>query len=118
MHTREVQFPNMKNKVSFYVGQTAVDNIAAILRASPTDLWFHAKDTSSCHVIAVVPSGINKKQISTIIKHGACLCKRSTNKLICVKNIDIIYTQRQYVEIDDTKTGRVTIVNDCKMITV
>jgi hypothetical protein len=118
MHIRQVQFPNINNKVYFYVGVTAVDNVEVLLHASPTDLWFHAKDTSSCHVIAVLPFGINKKQMFTIIKHGASLCKRNTNKFISMKNIDFIYTERQYIEIDNTKIGQVTIVNDCKTITV
>jgi len=57
-----------------------------------TDLWFHAKDVSSCHVVCEVPDNLSKKDMKYIIKVGALLCKSNTNNIKSIKNITIIYT--------------------------
>ena len=118
MHTTAVQFGNIHDKIVFYIGQNARDNVEVIVMGENDDIWFHAKNDSSCHVVASVPKSISKKQKHTIIKHGASLCKRYTKKLTFLKNVEFVYTPVQYVDIDDVKIGQVTIVKDCKTIVI
>ena len=79
--------------IHFYIGKSKDENFNVIDKGNENDLWFHAKEFSSCHVIAKIPQDITeKKNIKYIIKIGALLCKNNTNKLKSLKNIEIIYT--------------------------
>ena len=118
MHTTQVQFGNITEKITFYIGQNAQDNVEVIILGESNDMWFHAKYDSSCHVVASVPKSLSKKQKHTIIKHGASLCKRYTKKLTFLNNVEFVYTPVQYVDIDDVNIGQVTIVKDCKTIMI
>ena len=55
-------------------------------KGAEDDLWFHAKDVSSCHVVCEVPDDIKKKkELMYIIKIGALLCKNNTQKLVLLQ---------------------------------
>lgn len=80
--------------IHFYIGKSKDENFEVIEKGKLNDLWFHAKNTSSCHVIAVIPNDItDKKNLKYIIKIGAILCKSNTNKLKGLQKIEISYTQ-------------------------
>jgi len=83
----------IKREISFYIGKNQNENFEVIDNGSQDDLWFHAKDVSSCHVVCEIPDDINKKELKYIIKVGALLCKNNTNKLKNISNVDIIYTE-------------------------
>ena len=85
----------LDREILFYIGKSQKENFAVIDMGSEDDLWFHAKDESSCHVVCEIPDDIDidKKELQSIIKTGALLCKNNTNKLKSVKNVEIVYTQ-------------------------
>ena len=93
MKTETYLFEKLNQPVTYYIGKNANDNVEVIEKSvNSSDLWFHAKDMSSCHVVAVMPYSIDKKQLRYIIKKGAILCKQHTLKLASIKNLEIIYT--------------------------
>ena len=101
---------NIVDDIIYYIGTSASDNFDVIDMGSPSDYWFHANDSSSCHIVAKIPDGIDKRGLKSIIKHGALLCKQNTNKLAKCDRVEIIYTQLNNV----TKTnilGMVEITN-------
>lgn len=94
MKTENIYFSNINMNITFHIGKSAQDNVDVIDAADPNDIWFHIKNDSSCHVVAVMPpEKMNKKELHTIIKKGALLCKQNTNKVASSnKMIEIIYT--------------------------
>ncbi len=95
-----VQGLNME--ITFLIGKSAEDNFAIIDESDASDIWFHSANSSSCHIIAIVNDlGLDKKQIKYIIKQGALLCKKYTNKLANQRNVEITYTEVKNV----TKTN-------------
>ena len=84
----------LNRELTFYIGKNQNDNFTVIDRGSPDDLWFHASDESSCHVVCIIPEDIDyKKQFRYIVKYGAHMCKINTNKLKNQKNVKIMYTE-------------------------
>ena len=80
--------------IDFYIGKSKNENFEVIDKGNGNDLWFHAKNVSSCHVISIIPYDItDKKKLKYIIKKGALLCISNTNKLKKLKNIEISYTK-------------------------
>jgi predicted ribosome quality control (RQC) complex YloA/Tae2 family protein len=80
--------------INFYIGKSKNENFEVIDKGNAHDLWFHAKNISSCHVISIIPDDItDKKNLKYIIKIGALLCKNNTNKLKGLQNIEITYTK-------------------------
>ena len=111
------RFPNINGTIEYTVGTNAQENTHILQQANMNDLWFHANDHSSCHVIAKVPSQtLTKKQTMTIIKMGCMLCKQHTNKLKALKDIAISYTTVKNIEIC-TQAGTVNTQN-LKTLTV
>jgi predicted ribosome quality control (RQC) complex YloA/Tae2 family protein len=101
MKTENIFIESIKREITFYIGKNKNENFEVIDNASLDDLWFHAKDESSCHVVCTMSDDINKKELKYIIKVGALLCKNNTNKLKNISNVDIIYTEIKNV----TKTS-------------
>jgi predicted ribosome quality control (RQC) complex YloA/Tae2 family protein len=112
---------------TFYIGTNQRENFEVIDLGEPNDLWFHANNISSCHVVCNISSFINeekntenlekitKKEMNYIVKVGAFLCKKHTNKLKNMKNVEIMYTQIK--NICKTKVdGCVTTQNVKKII--
>jgi predicted ribosome quality control (RQC) complex YloA/Tae2 family protein len=92
MKTENIYMEPLKREVTFHIGKTQSENFEVIDKGKPTDLWFHAKDISSCHVICEMPDNLSKKDRQYIIKVGALLCKSNTNKIKSINNVEIIYT--------------------------
>ena len=103
-------------EITFYIGQNQSENFDIIDRGIEDDLWFHASDISSCHVVANIPKDILKKEIRYIIKVGALLCKMNTNKLKSLKNVEIIYTQIKNIE--KTNVSGCVITKNHKQIVI
>ena len=86
-------------EVEFLIGQNKEDNFKIIDSSEPEDIWFHASNISSCHIIAKMPLGkFDKKQLRYILKQGALLCKQYTNKVAKEKFVEIIYTNVKNVK--------------------
>ena len=101
MKTETILVQGLKREVTFYVGKNQNENFEVIDKGVARDLWFHAKNESSCHVVCILPENTNKKELFYIIKAGALLCKNNTSKLKGLKNVEIIYTKIENV----TKTS-------------
>lgn len=93
MKIENISIKSLKREITFYIGKNQNDNFEVIDKGKTDDLWFHAKDLSSCHVVCDIPTDIDKKDLRYIITVGALLCKSNTNKLKSLKNVNIIYTQ-------------------------
>ena len=93
MKTETIFIQSIKKDVTFHIGKSQEENFAVIDKGSADDLWFHAKNVSSCHVVCELPDDIDKKEMRYILTVGALLCKNNTNKLKSLKNVEIIYTQ-------------------------
>ena len=90
----EIMFiKELKREITYYIGKNKDENFRVIDKGTPDDLWFHASDISSCHVVCEIPDNINKKELKYIITQGALLCKNNTNKLKAMKNVPILYTK-------------------------
>lgn len=116
MKTENLFLQGLNREITFYIGQNKNENFDVIDKGESYDLWFHANDNSSCHVVAIVPKDISNKDKKYIIKAGAILCKKYTSKLKCVSDVDIIYTTIENVK----KTEKIGCVNveNVKKITV
>lgn len=115
MKTEILFIQGLNREITFYIGQHQNENFDVIDKGEPDDLWFHANGVSSCHVIANIPEDISHKEMKYIIKTGAILCKRYTNKLKKISNIEIIYTQIKNIE-KTQYLGCVNIINEKKIV--
>ena len=105
----------LNREITFYIGQHKNENVDIINNCEPDDLWFHANKISSCHVVAIIPNDITRKEIKYIIKAGAILCKKYTNKLKSLTNIEFVYTQIKNIE-KTQYSGCVQIINEKKIV--
>jgi hypothetical protein len=104
----------LNREITFYIGQNKNENFDVIDKGDPEDMWFHANHESSCHIVAIIPSDISNKEKKYIIKAGGLLCKKYTNKLKSLRDIEIIYTQIKNIEKTNI-AGCVKIVNEKKI---
>lgn len=116
MKVEEIYIRSLLSDVKFYIGENRHDNFDVIDMGMPNDLWFHAKNISSCHVVAELPDdNLKKKELQEIIQNGCRLCKEHTSKLNGLHNVEFIYTQIKNVT--KTKTpGMVTLSESKTMI--
>ena len=85
--------------VTFHIGQNAEENNHLVQISNPEDIWFHAKQISSCHVVAYLPSiKLEKKELQKVIRQGSLLCKQHTKKLSSIPKVEIIYTKIKNIE--------------------
>jgi hypothetical protein len=98
MKTEVIFLQGLNIEITFYIGQNQNENFDVIDKGEPEDLWFHANEKSSCHVVASIPKDISRKDIKYIIKAGALLCKKYTNNLKGLTEIEIIYAQIKNIE--------------------
>jgi len=110
MKTENLFIQGLNRAITFYIGKNKNENFDVIDKGSSDDLWFHANDVSSCHVVGIIPDDINKKDLKYIIKMGALLCKMNTNKLKSLDDVEILYTQIKNIEKTNTP-GCVKIKN-------
>jgi predicted ribosome quality control (RQC) complex YloA/Tae2 family protein len=111
MKIETVFVKGLNRNITFYIGKNQKDNNIVIENSSINDLWFHANEISSCHIIANIPSDITKKELHYIIKVGALMCKNNTNKLKKLKNVEIIYTQVKNIT-HTSIPGCVNVINE------
>lgn len=113
MKSEEIYIASLKTDVTFHIGENRHDNFDVIDMADANDLWFHAKNVSSCHVVAELPDpNISKKATQEIVVHGCRLCKEHTSKLNGTHNVEFIYTQIKNVT--KTKTPGMVTHTDSK----
>jgi len=112
MKTETIYIKGLEREIIFHIGKNETDNFDVIDKGNIEDVWFHAKDVSSCHIIGEIPEDIksNKKMRNYIIKIGALLCKQHTNKLKSLKKVEIIYTTCKNIVKTDIP-GRVVTEN-------
>lgn len=110
MRTQIVFIKNINREITFHIGKNQYENFDVIDTGNPHDIWFHAKNRPSCHVVCQVPQGIQKNELSYIIKRGALLCKQNTNKLKTEKHVEFIYTECKNVEKTDISGSVITKV--------
>ena len=119
MKTQVVYFDNIKKEITYLIGENAADNFGVIDASDnpKTDIWFHSKEGSSCHVVAKISSQphLNKKELMTICKKGGLLCKLNTPKLKKQSNVEIIYTK--ICNITKTNIDGLVHTTDSKTIT-
>jgi len=109
MKTITIFVQGLNEDITFIVGENKQDNFLVIDQGSSKDIWVHANNISSCHVLCIIPENMNKKGLSYIVKKGAMLCKQYTNKLKTLSNIEFVYAPLQYVVKTDT-IGCVTVI--------
>jgi predicted ribosome quality control (RQC) complex YloA/Tae2 family protein len=97
MKTENIFIEPLKREIVYYIGKNQKENFEVIDKGTDCDLWFHAANESSCHVVCVVPTDIDKSDMRYIIKMGALLCKSNTNKLKSQKDVEFIYTKIENV---------------------
>lgn len=115
MKTEIMFVQGLNREITFHIGKNQDDNFGVINEGSADDLWFHANNISSSHIVAIIPENITNKELRYIVKAGALLCKNNTNKLKSQKNVEFVYTKIKNIE----KTyipGRVNISNEKKII--
>ncbi len=94
MKIERFYFDYIGEEIIYYIGKNEKDNFRIIDMASEDDIWFHANDVPSCHVIMKMPESesIDKKHLKVLIKKGALLCKQNTNKLVNESKVEFCYT--------------------------
>lgn len=101
MKTETIFIQGLNKTITFYIGKSQEENFDVIDMGNSNDIWFHSNNISSCHIVASIPSNIDKKDLKYIIKMGAYLCKINTNKLKSLKNVEFIYTNIKNIEKTD-----------------
>jgi len=90
-------FTNIKTPITYYIGSNKSDNFKILDYVKESDIWFHIFECTSCHVVVSLPEKeeefLTKKQVMTIIKKGALLCRQNTNSVKKEKLVEVIYTQ-------------------------
>ena len=92
-------YPTQKN-ISFMIGKNAQGNDCIISASKSTDIWFHLANQPSCHVVAVIPDMLTKKDRGYIIRKGAELCKQRSKERSST-SVGVIYTKIQNVSKTD-----------------
>ena len=117
MLIENILFPNIIPIIRFYIGRNKEDNFNIIDLASPNDIWIHAFQIASAHIIISIPndSKFSKKQLRTIIKKGVEFCKQYTNKIHNKTKVEFIYTKVKNI-VKTEKIGEVNISSEKKII--
>jgi predicted ribosome quality control (RQC) complex YloA/Tae2 family protein len=97
---------------SYVVGENSFENFQLIDEANLNDLWFHANNLPSCHVVVKIENkNLEKKTIQKIITQGALLCKYNTNSLKSLNKIDFLCCNIGNLK-KGKKEGSVYFIND------
>ena len=94
MKTETIFFENIQKSFTFLISENENEPFKMLELSGPNDFWFHAEKESSCHVIVSLGEiDLSKKEKNTILKRGAFLCKKNTNKLrpLPAKTIPFLY---------------------------
>ena len=84
----------IKEYIEFRIGQNAKDNFDLIDNSKTDDIWFHISQSSSCHVVASIPTDktYDKKILKRIAVQGAVICKQFS-KYNSDGAVSVIYTR-------------------------
>ena len=75
------------------VGKSWQENEQLIMESSPSDVWFHLDEESSCHVVLKNEDNIPLNKIDKkLIKRCALIVKQHTNKCVEHQKYTIVYT--------------------------
>lgn len=94
-------------KYNIRVGESAQENWDLIQGSEQNDIWFHVKNTPSCHVVLTV--NLKKGPHKSVINFCGALCKEGS-KQKNNNNVIIIYTEIKNLKKGD-QVGSVTTKN-------
>ena len=99
MKTETIFIQGLNKEMIFWIGLNKEDNDEMIDKASPNDIWFHANNISSCHVICRMTDyeNISKKDTKYIVKMGTLVCKKNTNKLKTASKTEFVYCPVKHI---------------------
>ena len=63
MKTENIYIDTLKREFVFYIGQNKSENFEIIDMCTINDLWFHANNISSCHVVCKLQEQFSKKEL-------------------------------------------------------
>ena len=116
MKNEVIYLKNINRDITYLIGTNAQDNFDVIDSSDPDDIWFHVKDLPSCHVVAKIPDDItDRKEILSIAKRGALLCKQYS-KYASTQNLEIIYTR--IINVEKTKVPGRVYTTETKVVKV
>jgi predicted ribosome quality control (RQC) complex YloA/Tae2 family protein len=117
MRTDTVFFSGFNRNIVYLVGLNAQDNFNVIDLGKQDDIWFHVTDLPSCHVVAQVADeeNLSKKELHTIIKRGAFLCKQHSAHSH-VPKLQICYTK--LVNVQKSSPVGTVITTNLKYISI
>jgi predicted ribosome quality control (RQC) complex YloA/Tae2 family protein len=69
MKTEIIYIDALKREFTFYIEKNQNDNFEVIDKCTSSDLWFHANNVSSCHVLCIIPDILCKKILNTSSKY-------------------------------------------------
>lgn len=95
---KTVFISSLQQSIEYVIGQSAADNMVAIMNAEPHHLWFHVDGVPSCHVIAIVSEDLGRNELQYVVRQGAALCKQHTKRVCNMKRVPITYTAVKNVE--------------------
>lgn len=104
-----IYLKNINQSITFLIGKTAQDNFDVIDASAPEDLWFHVNGLPSCHVVAKIPEDMDRKDIRSVIKRGAILCKQHS-KYKASDKLEVIYTRIKNIQKTDTPGTVITSI--------
>jgi predicted ribosome quality control (RQC) complex YloA/Tae2 family protein len=122
MKTETIFFENIHKSFTFWISENENEPFKMLDLANPKDIWFHAEKESSCHVIVSLGEydeiDLSKKEIKTIVKRGAFLCKKNTNKLrpLPAKTVSFLYCK--IGNIQSTEKAGCVITENTKTIRI
>ena len=70
MKTERILIQAIKREITFHIGKNKNENFEVIDNATKSDIWFHAKDISSCHVVCELPDDITPTEKKNETKHN------------------------------------------------
>lgn len=91
MKSQTIFIQGLNMEITCLIGENKSDNFHVIDNSSPNDIWIHANHISSCHVVCKIPEGMKSKEIRYVVKAGALLCKKYTNKLKSLSKTEFVY---------------------------
>ncbi len=110
MKTELFEFKGISYTVQ--IGKNAEDNWRLIDAASETDVWFHIRDTSSCHIVLKTCETIRSIP-RQVIKRCAYLCRVASKLPTC----EVVYTTIKNIK-KAKHVGSVHLLEELKIIRV
>lgn len=103
---KEIVLTVDNNTYDVIIGENAQDNWDIIDQSDGNDIWFHVKESSSCHVILKTNNIDIDKINKRLLYLSAVQCKMNS-KSKKNNNVEIIYTQIKNIKKSD-EIGSVT----------